>query len=120
MTSATGGWDVHSHLVPSGLIEAARRGAFGMEIISNSLRAGGHSIPLELTSSVEQLENAISAGGLEGAIVSIPPLLFRTDLQGDECCEYVRVINDALYQDCCRSTNKLRPLAYAPLQLPEI
>jgi aminocarboxymuconate-semialdehyde decarboxylase len=91
-----------------------------MEIISNSLRAGGHSIPLELTSSVEQLENAISAGGLEGAIVSIPPLLFRTDLQGDECCEYVRVINDALYQDCCRSTNKLRPLAYAPLQLPEI
>ena len=55
---------------------------------------------------------------MDGAVVSVPPPLFRPDLGADERRTYVEMINAGLREACARHGGLLRPLAYLPAEDP--
>ncbi|MGE3148148.1 MAG: amidohydrolase family protein [Pseudorhodoplanes sp.] len=115
-----GGWDVHTHIVPPAMIAAAERGRFGMQATPPTLRICGHGVPLHPISDVGKLVDRIHADGLDGAIVSVPPPLFRPDLGQSDRREYAALVNDGLREACQGHSSLLRPLAYLPAEDPEV
>src|SRR6266568_9262397 len=76
-----GGWDVHTHLIPPALVAAvADNAVFGMSTTGTELRVCSHGVPLHPISEAGRLVERIATDGLDGAIVSVPPPLFRPDL----------------------------------------
>jgi aminocarboxymuconate-semialdehyde decarboxylase len=114
-----GGWDVHTHVVPPAVVTAAERGMFGMRASPSTLTICAHGVPLHPLSEVNGLVDRIKKDDLDGAIVSVPPPLFRPDLDANACCDYARLVNDGLYEACHRHGSVLRPLAYLPVEAPE-
>jgi aminocarboxymuconate-semialdehyde decarboxylase len=114
-----GGWDVHTHLVPPAVVTAAERGMFGMRASPSTLTICAHGVPLHPLSEVNGLVDRIKNDDLDGAIVSVPPPLFRPDLDANACRDYARLVNDGLYEACHRHDPVLRPLAYLPVEAPE-
>lgn len=116
-----GGWDVHTHLVPPALVAAAAEGAaFGMSATATELHVCAHGVPLHPISDARKLVDRIKADGLDGAIVSVPPPLFRPDLGAAERRAYVAMINAGLLEACALHGDCLRPLAYVPAEDPSL
>lgn len=115
-----GGWDVHTHIVPPAVVTAGERGAFGMRAVPGTLTICAHGVPLHPLSDVNKLVDRIKSDDLDGAIVSVPPPLFRPDLDIKDCRDYARLVNDALYEACRHHDHTLRPLAYLPVEAPEV
>ncbi|HET9716150.1 MAG TPA: amidohydrolase family protein [Pseudolabrys sp.] len=120
MPQVTGGWDVHTHIVPAGVVAAGARGAFGMRASSETLTICAHGVPLHPLTDVPKLVDRIATDRLDGAIVSVPPPLFRPDLSSAARHDYARLVNDGLYDACHEHAGVLRPLAYLPVEAPEI
>jgi aminocarboxymuconate-semialdehyde decarboxylase len=78
-----------------------------------------HGVPLHPLSEVNKLADRINSDDLDGAIVSVPPL-FRPDLDAKDCCDYAELVNDGLYEACRSHDYTLRPLAYLPVEAPEV
>jgi aminocarboxymuconate-semialdehyde decarboxylase len=115
-----GGWDVHAHIVPPGVMAAAERGAFGMVSTPEALRVCGHGVPVHPISNVGLLLDRVQADALDGAIVSIPPPLFRPDLSDAQRRDYVDLANTSLLDACHAQARALRPYAYLPAEDPEL
>ncbi|MGH7159194.1 MAG: amidohydrolase family protein [Acetobacteraceae bacterium] len=115
-----GGWDVHTHIIPPDVIAAAETGRYGMTLTGGKLGVCGHGVPLLPISDVTRLLDRLHADGLDGAIVSVPPPLFRPDLSRAEGRDYTRLVNDGLLRACRIEPNALRPLAYLPGEDPEL
>jgi len=115
-----GGWDVHTHIVPPAVVAAGERGAFGMQVSPGTLSICAHGVPLHSLSDVGKLIDQVTSDGLDGAIVSVPPPLFRPDLSGADCRDYAQLVNDGLYEACHDRAGVLRPLAYLPVEAPEV
>lgn len=116
-----GGWDVHTHVIPPALVAAvAERAVFGMSTTGNELKVCSHGVPLHPISDVGRLVDRIATDGLDGAIVSVPPPLFRPDLSAAERRDYVAMINAGLRETCVRHGHRLRPLAYLPAEDPAL
>jgi aminocarboxymuconate-semialdehyde decarboxylase len=115
-----GGWDVHTHIVPPAVVTAAERGMFGMRASPSTLTICAHGVPLHPLSEVNGLVDRIKSDDLDGAIVSVPPPLFRPDLDAAGCREYAQLVNDGLYEACHRHDPALRPLAYLPVEAPDV
>ena len=115
-----GGWDVHTHIVPPAVVTAGERGAFGMRALPGTLTICAHSVPLHPLSEVNKLADRIKSDDLDGAIVSVPPPLFRPDLDANDCRDYAQLVNDGLYEACRYHDRTLRPLAYLPVEAPEV
>ena len=62
----------------------------------------------------------IKSDGLDGAIVSVPPPLFRPDLGSNDRTSYTRLVNDSLLAACRSHEPSLRPFAYLPIEDPEL
>ena len=118
--NAAGGWDVHVHIVPPAVIEAGERGAFGMRTGSGKLTICQHGIALHPISDTQKLLDRVSGDGLDGAIVSVPPPLFRPDLSSVDRRDYARLVNDGLFAACEPHGRKLRPMAYLPVEDPDV
>jgi aminocarboxymuconate-semialdehyde decarboxylase len=118
--SPLGGWDVHTHIIPPAVIAAAEKGRFGMKAAPGTLHICSHGIPLHPLSKVEMLVDRIRSDGLDGAIVSVPPPLFRPKLSPFDRMEYSRIVNDSLLSVCGRHAPTLRPFAYLPIEEPEL
>lgn len=114
------GWDVHTHLVPDGLIDAARKARFDMAVGNGKLQVCGHGVPLTPISDAGKLIERIQTDRLDGAVVSIPPPLFRPDLATGHARDYSVFVNDALRTVCAPQSAKLRPLAYLPIENPSL
>ena len=114
-----GGWDVHTHIVPPAVVAAGERGAFGMRASAGTLTICAHGVPLHPLSDVGKLIDRVENDDLDGAIVSVPPPLFRPDLSGADCRDYARLVNEGLYEACHGYAGVLRPLAYLPVEAPE-
>lgn len=119
MREHEGGWDVHTHIIPQDLIAAAEAGRYGMTLSGGTLGICGHGVKLVPLSDVTRLLDRLRADGLDGAIVSVPPPLFRPDLSRAERRDYARLVNDGLVRACRSEPNMLRPLAYLPGEDPE-
>jgi len=113
------GWDVHTHLLPAGLEGLAVAGRYGMSVDGGSVLVHGARLSLATIGSPEALMSRVDSDGLEGAIVAIPPPLFRADLPADQRLDYVEAMNEGLLATVVDHP-RLRPLAYLPTELPEL
>jgi aminocarboxymuconate-semialdehyde decarboxylase len=120
MHTDEGGWDVHTHLVPQKVVAAARNAAYGMSTDERKLTVCAHGVPLHPISDAEKLVERIRADRLDGAVVSVPPPLFRPDIADDERRSYAGFVNDALQAACDPHASMLRPLAYLPPEAPDL
>jgi aminocarboxymuconate-semialdehyde decarboxylase len=115
-----GGWDVHVHLVPPGVVVAGENGHYGMQVAPGSLKICGHGVPLHPISEVGKLLERMQSDKLDGAVVSVPPPLFRPDLSKAERRDYAALVNDSLLSACQAAQKSLRPFAYLPAEDPEL
>jgi aminocarboxymuconate-semialdehyde decarboxylase len=120
MPQVAGGWDIHTHVVPPAVVAAGARGAFGMRAATDTLTICAHGVALHPLSEVNELVERVKSDHLDGAVVSVPPPLFRPDLGHTECRDYARLVNDGLYAACRDHAGVLRPLAYLPVEAPEV
>ena len=120
MPQTTGGWDVHTHIVPPAVVAAGGRGAFGMRASSDTLTICAHGVPLHPITEVNKLADRVKSDHLDGAIVSVPPPLFRPDLNEADCRDYAKLVNEGLFEACRDHAGVLRPLAYLPVEAPEV
>ena len=120
MPQTIGGWDVHTHIVPPAVVAAGGRGAFGMRASSDTLTICAHGVPLHPLSEVNKLADRVKSDHLDGAVVSVPPPLFRPDLSEADCRDYAKLVNEGLFEACRNHANVLRPLAYLPVEAPQV
>ena len=106
------GWDIHTHLIPPTVLAAAHQGAFGLAVDSGSLVIDGRDrLPLQRLGNPAALLEWIDQEQLDGAVVSVPPALFRYD-QG---VEWSALVNQGLRE---LATPQLRVLGQLPLLDP--
>jgi aminocarboxymuconate-semialdehyde decarboxylase len=106
------GWDVHTHLIPPTVLEAAHRREFGLAVEAGSLVVDGKErLPLQRLGDPAALLEWITQQQLDGAVVSVPPALFRYD-QG---AEWASLVNQGLRE---LATPQLRVLGQLPLLDP--
>jgi aminocarboxymuconate-semialdehyde decarboxylase len=102
------GWDVHTHLIPPTVLSAAHRGDFGLSVDQGFLLVDGERLPLRRLADPGALLQWISAQSLDGAVVSVPPALFRYDAGP----EWAALVNEGLRE---LVTPQLRVLGHLPL-----
>src|SRR4051794_12741139 len=102
------GWDVHTHLIPPTVLSAAHRGEFGLSVDSGSLVVDGQRLPLCRLADPAALLQWITEQSLDGAVVSVPPALFRYGAG----VEWSELVNQGLRE---LATPQLRVLAHLPL-----
>jgi aminocarboxymuconate-semialdehyde decarboxylase len=89
MAQTIGGWDVHTISC-----RRRRRGGrarrFGMRASSDTLTICAHGVPLHPLTEVNKLADRVKSDHLDGAIVSVPPPLFRPDLSEADCRDYAK------------------------------
>src|SRR5437868_1810612 len=110
--AALGGWDVHTHLVPRAVVAAGEKGLYGMRAAANVLHICAHGVPLHPLADINLLADRVASDGLDGAIVSVPPPLFRPDLGAEDCAAYTELVNESLLAACRDHHPRLRPFAY--------
>ncbi|WUJ69101.1 amidohydrolase [Kribbella soli] len=105
------GWDIHTHLIPPTVLSAAHRGEFGLSVDSGFLVIDGQRLPLRRLADPAALLHWITEQSLDGAVVSVPPALFRYDAG----VEWSELVNQGLRE---LATPQLRVLAHLPLLDP--
>ena len=79
---------MHTHIIPPAVIAAGEKGLFGMRADPKTLHICAHGVPLHPLSNVEALVDRVKSDRLDGAIVSVPPPLFRPDLSTADRTSY--------------------------------
>lgn len=115
-----GGWDIHAHIIPPAIVAAGESGLYGMRTDQRALHICTHGVPLHPLSKIDALIDRIHADGLDGAVVSVPPPLFRPDLNTADRASYTHLVNDGLLSACHPHGSTLRPFAYLPAEEPEL
>ncbi|GAA1612404.1 amidohydrolase family protein [Kribbella sancticallisti] len=105
------GWDVHTHLIPPTVLAAAYERAWGLSVEDGVLLVDDQRLPLRRLADPSALLQWIDEQQLDGAVVSVPPALFRYD-QGPEWAE---LVNQGLRE---LATPRLRVLGQLPLLDP--
>ncbi len=105
------GWDVHTHLIPPTVLSAAHKGEFGLSVDDGSLVVDGSRLPLGRLADPAALLRWIDEQELDGAVVSVPPALFRYDAG----VEWAELVNQGLRE---LTTPQLRVLGQLPLLDP--
>lgn len=118
--AALGGWDVHTHLIPPAVVAAGEKGLYGMRSDTKTLHICAHGVPLHPLSDINKLADRVASDGLDGAVVSVPPPLFRPDLSVEDCAAYTELVNESLLSACKAHHPRLRPFAYLPVEQPEL
>ncbi|WP_406056202.1 amidohydrolase family protein [Kribbella sp. NBC_00889] len=103
-----GGWDIHTHLIPPTVLSAAYKGEFELAVDSGSLVVDGERLPLKRLADPAALLHWIDEQDLDGAVVSVPPALFRYDAG----VEWAELVNQGLRE---LATPQLRVLGHLPL-----
>jgi len=115
-----GGWDVHTHLIPPAVVAAGEKQRFGMQRNQGTLHICSHGVPLHPLTEINKLVDRVAGDKLDGAIVSVPPPLFRHDLSDGDHAAYTDLVNDSLQNACRAHHPRLRPHAYLPINNPEL
>jgi aminocarboxymuconate-semialdehyde decarboxylase len=115
-----GGWDIHVHIIPPAIQAAGTRGLYGMRADATTLNICTHGVRLQPLSDVGSLIERIRSDNLDGAVVSVPPPLFRPDLTSDDQASYTHLVNEGLLSACQAHHPTLRPFAYLPIENPEL
>lgn len=117
----TSGWDLHTHLVPPTVLAAARLGTHGLALRDGQLTVGDAGrLPLGRLTEPGSLLEWVAEQHLDGAVVSVPPLLFRHDLTGTEATDWCDLVNTGLGDIVATGGGRLRALACVPLGDPPL
>ncbi|WP_433022462.1 amidohydrolase family protein [Kribbella sp. CA-294648] len=111
MPADMAGWDVHTHLIPPTVLAAAYQGLFGLAVDDGFLLVDGERLPLKRLADPAALLAWVDEQELDGAVVSVPPALFRYD-QG---VEWAALVNQGMRE---LATPQLRVLGQLPLHDP--
>lgn len=113
------GIDFHAHLAPA-LDDATLAALDGVEPLADGRLAldGGHAGPAALYRPAELLA-ALGASALDAAVVSVPPPFFRQQLPAPLAAPWTRAINAGIIARTMQHP-RLLPLAYLPLEHPEL
>ncbi len=114
------GFDTHTHLIPPAVLKMAERGEFGLGMENGKLLSRGHRIPTQRITNADLLLSRIEQGGLEAGLVSLPPPLYRPDLDDATRRSYAETLNQLLLETCAAHSPLLRPMAYLPVEDPEL
>ncbi|MBA0127587.1 amidohydrolase family protein [Haloechinothrix sp. YIM 98757] len=108
--------DLHVHLAPALDADGLRIPGIG-RAVDGRLTADGAPLGPPALYDADQAEAYLDRAGLDEAVVSIPPPFFR---QGLPCtAQWVRAVNHGLLR-VTQERTRLRPLAYLPLEEPEL
>jgi len=119
-SSASGGWDVYTHIMPAAVITAGAGGLYGMLTDARTSRIYAHGIPPHPLPDTGALLDLIANNGLDGAIVSVPPPLFRPALAASARASSTELANDGLLTACHAQHSRLHPFPYLPIEDPEL
>lgn len=90
--------DIHTHLIP---------------------RAGGRPVGPDELYHAPALRGWLATAGIDRALVSVPPPLYRQHLDEDSSRRWVRGVNDGL-REMTSDGAGLVPLGYLPLEHPDV
>lgn len=113
------GYDIHTHLLPAGIEALAGDGKWGMKLADGAVAVHGFKLQLGKMGRPQALLDRLDADGLDGAVVAVPPPLFRPDLAEGERPAYVDFLNDGL-RAAVDPHPRLTPLAYLPTHDPAL
>lgn len=113
-------WDMHAHFVPPNIVQAAEAGRFGLRIEDEKLVVPDAAIPLGKLTDFGALLGWMDERSISGTVISIPPPLYRYDLEPGEAAEWTKLVNDGLQSVTSEAPDRLRLLAHLPLQSPEL
>lgn len=113
-------WDVHAHFVPPNVVEAAETGQFGMRLEDEKLIVPGAAIPLTRLTDFRALIRWMDERSITGTVLSIPPPLYRYDLEPAVAAEWTALVNEGLKGVASAASDRVRTLGHLPLQLPEL
>ncbi len=105
-------WDVHAHVIPPAVLEAARAGLYGLALEGDWLLVDGGRILVRNMSNIGSLTRYATDFHLS-LLLSVPPLLIR-DVESSRG-DWFRFLNDALSQLCQALTVESAMLAALPL-----
>jgi len=112
--------DIHAHLAP--VFPEALSGISGVEWKADAkvLTVDGHDVGMKPLFDPPALIAWMDKNNVEKAWISIPPPLYRAQLQGDEARAWASYANDGLQRIAERFPERLSPLPHLPLQAPEV
>ena len=112
--------DVHAHLAPvfPDDLKAIRGVEWKLE--AKILVVDGHSVGIKLLFDPPALVAWMDRNNVEKAWISIPPPLYRSELQDDDARAWVAYANRGLQRIADQFPGRLSPLLHLPLQAPGI
>jgi aminocarboxymuconate-semialdehyde decarboxylase len=112
--------DVHTHLIPSGLVERIGRGWLAADARDGSLVVDGVEIAVEALYEPSSLVAMLDRRAVGSACVSIPPPLYRQHLGEADASAWVEAVNDGLERLCGAYRARFRGLAHLPIEHPRL
>lgn len=110
-------WDMHAHVIPPAVIEAARAGLYGLSLEAEWLLVDGGRMLVRNMANLERLTRYAEDSQLS-LLLSVPPLLIRD--RESHLGDWSRFLNDAMSQLCRDLTIKAAMLAILPLATPAL
>lgn len=91
-----------------------------MRVEDERLIVPGGTIPLGKLTDLGALLGWMDERSISGAVLSIPPPLYRYDIEPAEAAEWTSLVNAGLQSAASEAPDRLRILAHLPLQSPEL
>lgn len=110
------GTDIHAHLIPP--LDAADLAPVGLAAEQGRVVNGATAIGPPAIYRTADLISWLDDVGLDSALVSVPPPLYRQGRGPQAARDWSRALNDALVS--VLDGERLFPLAYLPLDEPEV
>lgn len=112
--------DVHAHLVPvlHGRLAAIKGVAWNAE--RRLLDIDGHTIGIPALYDPDALIRWMDRHQVQKAWISIPPPLYRQQLEPAAADQWIVYLNDGLEQICASRPDRLAPLFHLPVEHPEL
>jgi len=112
--------DVHAHIAPVMRARLARIPGVEWLAESEALRIDGHDLALKPIFRPRSLLEWMDWHGVENAWVSIPPPLYRPQLDERSARQWCAYVNDGLAEACSIAARRLKPLLHLPLEHPRL
>lgn len=109
------GWDIHTHLIPLRTSEWARAGDWGLTWQDGAVTNGHSAVSLGRLDQPDLLLEWVASQELAGAVVSVPPPLFRCEAAASDQYLWARALNEGILETCAIAADTLKPLALVPL-----
>jgi aminocarboxymuconate-semialdehyde decarboxylase len=112
--------DVHAHLAPIFPDELKDIPGVEWKPEAKILVVDGHEVRMKPLFDPPALASWMDRNNVETAWISIPPPLYRAQLQGEDARAWVTYANDGLQRLAERYSGRLSFLPHLPLQAPEV